>query len=383
MFRLNGFMRDPKSVAPQSLLEVCLYQYRAFDIPSTEELTKYNIVFSTCMSAGYLTSLGIPSTHFTHIFVDEAGEATEPETLIPIQLANANTSLVLAGDHLQLGPVVRSSTALQWKYDRSLMEHILHLFPTKTFCKLLRSYRAHPELMKLYSMLFYEGKLINCTNLEEATSLLKWKELPNPLIPLMFIHMDGEEGRDKDSPSWHNLSEKDKVVEIIENLLDDRTLKLVPSDIGVITPYRKQVQKISQLVHSRQLSKEITVGTVEKFQGQERRVIILSLVRSRAINLPHDSKFKLGFCDNPKRLNVAISRAKQLLIIIGNGELFGNNDPHWAKLLSHFKRHNLFKGDTPKWRYNENNTSSIPPPPPTPIVLDINDDQGWSADNVL
>lgn len=64
-------------------------------------------------------------------------------------------------------------------------------------------------------------------------------------------------------------------------------------------------------------------------------MIILSLVRSRAINLAHDAKFKLGFCDNPKRLNVAISRAKQLLIIVGNGSLFGTYDPYWAKLLEY------------------------------------------------
>jgi hypothetical protein len=64
-------------------------------------------------------------------------------------------------------------------------------------------------------------------------------------------------------------------------------------------------------------------------------VIIISLVRSRDANLAHDSKFKLGFCDNPKRLNVAISRAKDLLVIVGNGRLFGSNDPNWNSLLTY------------------------------------------------
>lgn len=96
---------------------------RSFDIPEIEKLLEFNIILSTCVSSGtvyyylsycllilflgYLYSLGVTPKHFTHILVDEAGEALEPETLIPIQLSNENTSIVLAGDHLQLGPIVR------------------------------------------------------------------------------------------------------------------------------------------------------------------------------------------------------------------------------------------------------------------------------------
>ena len=131
------------------------------------------------------------------------------------------------------------------------------------------------------------------------------------------------------------------------------------------------------------------------------------------MNLTHDSKFKLGFCDNPKRLNVAISRAKDLLVIVGNGKLFGSNDPNWAALLAylptssppschlpfyflflyiflthsrHFKQHNLFKGAPPTWHY----TPTVSNRPATTTTTtstgemandDVNADQGWNNDN--
>ena len=114
------------------------------------------------------------------------------------------------------------------------MERLLDLFSDKFTCKLVRSYRAHPALMnvstfsstspsplsllpsplsfsflnsslQLYNALFYKGELINCADPVESTSLLKWKELPNPLIPLMFVNCEDEEARDPDSPSWYEL----------------------------------------------------------------------------------------------------------------------------------------------------------------------------------
>jgi len=240
--------------------------------------------------------------------------------------------------------------------------------------------------------------------MKEACSLLSWEELPNPSFPLMFIHSEEEEARDEDSPSWFNFREKEIVGKVIKQLLDHRGLRLTPDDIGVITPYRKQVQKINHLVHFLGSPyKDCKVGTVENFQGQERKVIILSLVRSRETNLAHDTKFKLGFCDNPKRLNVAISRAKDLLIIVGNGKLFGSNDIHWAALLTYFKLHNLFKGPIPTWNipnishppfhspshppshppsHTHTPSHSLPLPPPLPTLpyFDINADLGWDND---
>lgn len=134
------------------------------------------------------------------------------------------------------------------------MERLLNVFEDRFVCKLVRSYRAHPALMnvcnfyifvfdfyvcryfvsyilQLYNTLFYKGELINCADPVEAASLLNWKALPNPSIPLMFIHSEEEEARDPDSPSWFNFAEKEIVMKTVKQLLDDPTLHLLASGI--------------------------------------------------------------------------------------------------------------------------------------------------------
>jgi len=107
------------------------------------------------------------------------------------------------------------------------------------------------------------------------------------------------------------------------------------SDIGVIAPYRKQVQKIREALKRNQLDK-IVVGSVEEFQGREARVIIISTVRSHNQYVESDVKHGLGFVASPKRFNVAITRAQALLIVIGNPHVL-LTDPHWAALLSYIQ----------------------------------------------
>merc|ERR1711994_572587 len=94
--------------------------------------------------------------------------------------------------------------------------------------------------------------------------------------------------------------------------------KIQAKEIGVITPYRRQVQKIRQKLRKDEKTKEVMVGSTEEFQGQERRVIIVSTVRSSPEYVYTDNQYKLGFLKNPKRFNVAITRAKALLIVVGN-----------------------------------------------------------------
>lgn len=111
----------------------------------------------------------------------------------------------------------------------------------------------------------------------------------------------------------------------------------------MITPYRKQVQKIRESLSMKDPRSEIKVGSVEEFQGQERRVIILSTVRSNTEHLQHDAKFNLGFLRNPKRFNVAVTRAKALMIIIGNPRILCF-DKCWRALLQHCLRNGGYTG---------------------------------------
>ena len=267
------------------------------------------------------------------------------DSLIPLGLASEHTTIVLAGDPQQLGPIIRSSPALDYGLDASLMERLIELrHPdgitadsngTNGVYQLLENYRAHPEILKLYSDIFYQGRLVPRAPAEIANAMLEWPGLVKHGLPVMFKHVDGEEARDLDSPSWYNMAELDAVINIVEDIIKNGHAQ--PDDIGVIAPYRKQCEKLRQRFHAITQRtgipfSRIRVGTTEVFQGQEKKIIVLSTVRSRRENLTHDLKFRLGFVANPKRLNVAISRARSLLVVIGNAQLL-SIDPNWKQLI--------------------------------------------------
>lgn len=116
--------------------------------------------------------------------------------------------------------------------------------------------------------------------------------------PVLFMHTEGQEERLEDSPSWYNMEEVSVVVDLVQSLTKHDSYPVTPADIGIIAPYRKQVVKIKEALKHWNL-REVTVGTVEALQGQERRVVIVTTVRSRQEqHLQSDSKFKIGFVSN-------------------------------------------------------------------------------------
>jgi hypothetical protein len=140
--------------------------------------------------------------------------------------------------------------------------------------------------------------------------------------------------REANSPSWFNVAEVEMVCQYVHMPVDVH--KVPAADVAMIAPYHKQVVKITHLLRARggALSKNtgVAVGSCEKMQGQERRVVILSTVRSSAAFQDADQYFNLGFVANPKRFNVAVTRAKALLIVVGNPNVLAR-DPHWGGLL--------------------------------------------------
>ena len=143
----------------------------------------------------------------------------------------------------------------------------------------------------------------------------------------------------RNSPSWFNRHEVEVVKDYVELLLSTRKNPLRPEDIGIIAPYQKQVQKIKLAlrllghVHGKDASK-VMVGSTEQFQGGERRAMILSTVRAREEYVEVDTRHSLGFVSNPKRFNVAVTRAKALLIVIGHPQLLAT-DPNWRELMKY------------------------------------------------
>ncbi|TRY96813.1 hypothetical protein DNTS_015987 [Danionella cerebrum] len=343
--RVNASSRQEESMAEE------LWQYaRAGE--DIRLASFHRIVVSTCSSAGMFYQIGLRVGHFTHVFVDEAGQATEPETLIPLSLLSESSGqIVLAGDPKQLGPVIKSKLASAYGLGTSLLERLMENplygcgdsgFNPLLVTKLLYNYRCHEALLELPSRLFYAGEL--CVRSERAVvdSLCHWNKLPTKGFPFIFHGVRGSEMREGCNPSWFNPAEAVQVMMYCCQLTK-RLYKPVPAaDIGIISPYKKQVEKIRLLLQRVGLS-EVKVGSVEEFQGQEFLIMILSTVRSNESLLKQELQSMLGFLCNPKRFNVAITRAKALLIVIGNPHVLVR-DPCFSSLLQYAYDNRAFVG---------------------------------------
>ncbi|XP_058500594.1 RNA helicase Mov10l1 [Solea solea] len=318
--RINASCRPDESI-PDVLK---LYSKAGEDI---RQASFHRIVVSTCSSAGMFHNIGLQVGHFTHVFLDEAGQATEPESLIPISLVSErNGQIVLAGDPRQLGPVVKSKLATAFGLGVSMLERLMSNplytrqdwgYNPKLVTKLIYNYRSHEALLTLPSKLFYQGELCCKASRTVVNSLCQWKNLPKKGLPLLFHGVRGTEMREGNNPSWFNPVEAVQVMLYCCQLAKKLYNPVDASDIGIIAPYKKQSEKIRVLLGKVGLS-DIKVGSVEEFQGQEFLVIIMSTVRSNESVQSDDLQSSLGFLANPKRFNVAVTRPKALLLIVGN-----------------------------------------------------------------
>ncbi|KAK0163342.1 hypothetical protein PV327_007034 [Microctonus hyperodae] len=323
-------------------------------------LGRHRITVGTCTALGILYNMGFPRGHFSHILVDEAGQATEPEIMIPLSFTHSSCGqIILAGDPMQLGPVVNSRLAEYFGLGESFLIRLLQQFPyqrdTESYemgydprlvTKLIINYRSLPEILELPNTLFYDLELkanLSATTSPEAELLrsialiLPTRDGQPPAI--VFHGINGENCQDSDSPSWYNPAEATQVYLYLLRLYD---CGISENDIGIIAPYKKQVSQIRALLTEldMQLPK---IGSVEEFQGQERKIIILSTVRSNNKYVNDDVKYSLGFIASPRRLNVAITRARSLIIIIGNPNLL-TQDPYWRSVLNYCIKNKSYTG---------------------------------------
>ncbi|KAI0765417.1 P-loop containing nucleoside triphosphate hydrolase protein [Fomes fomentarius] len=357
LFRCNAASRDPLSV-PEALVPYALHQSTHYAIPHLDTLKEYRVIVSTCGNASFAYNVGLPLGHFTHIFVDEAGQATEPEVLTAIKtMASASTRIVLSGDPKQLGPIVRSSIAREHGLGVSYMERLMErpVYDAQrgrgvSWIKLLQNYRSHQAILHYPNQKFYDNELEVCGAPHVINSFLGSSQLAQPNFPVVFHAISGHNDRESTSPSYFNIDEACEVKAYVQALLEDRSHPIQARDIGVITPYHAQVRKIRKLLRDAGIA-DVHVGSVEEFQGQERRVIIISTVRSSADLLAFDAKFTLGFVSNPRRFNVAITRAQALLIVVGEPTILAV-DPIWRGFMNHIYLHGGWRGDAPVWDVN-------------------------------
>ncbi|KAF5383955.1 hypothetical protein D9757_007350 [Collybiopsis confluens] len=336
--------------------------------------------------------------HWTHLIIDEAAQGPEPELLVPISVVltkaglfgldepngerlNGTTSykyhplsiapqLVLCGDPHQLGPIITSQEARTHELDVSLLERLIerplysehvdtrnarrqlpltglplhqksHYSGFKPFVNLVKNYRSHPAILMPPSAMFYNDSLEPCAR----NGLISWAGLSNNKFPLMFLGCDTKDESLDERATWFNTGEIDRVVEVITSLMSESSKSfppLVVDEIGVMAPWREQVWKIREKLRQAGLSR-VDVGTVEDYQGREKRVVIISCVRSSLRFLQEDGQKGIGLVFEKKRMNVAITRAKELLVIIGNGNLL-KCDPYWKGFLQFVFRNNLYVG---------------------------------------
>lgn len=321
IFRLNAITRPYEDV-PLEQRQYSYFEESVFKCPPLMALMRYRIIISTYASSSLLWAEGVERGHFSHIFLDEAGQASEPEAMVPLgNLCQADTVVVLAGDPKQLGPVIHSKDADTLGLGRSYLERLfecdLYRDEVEGFVtKLVRNYRCHQAILDLPSKLFYNGELLACKeeDCDLQQRIIGMGLLPSRGFPVLFWGIQGCDEREGNNPSWFNRIEVSKVVDVIQKIMGS---SIDEAEIGVITPYRQQVVKIRNVLQTRDML-GIKVGSVEQFQGQEREVIIVSTVRSTTKHNEFDKAHCLGFLSNPRRFNVAITRAKSLLVIVGN-----------------------------------------------------------------
>lgn len=279
-------------------------------------LDSVEVICTTCIAA---FDKRLKKRKFDYVLIDEATQAMEPEVLIPLSLAER---AILVGDHFQLGPTVMNQEALQAGLGLSFFERCVErgIVPIQ----LLLQYRMHPFLSAFPNKHFYNNVL------RDAAMASKNVLLDNILPgyagkPFIFIHATGRETRR--GRSFVNYRESNEIEKFVGYLL---RAGVKETSIGVITPYLSQKSCLHhKIIHSYVTKKfdinKIEVKTVDGYQGQEKDFVILSCVRSN-----HNGN--VGFLNDRRRLNVALTRAKHGLFVIGNAELLAE-DPSWEAMI--------------------------------------------------
>ncbi|KAF7633169.1 hypothetical protein Mgra_00007448 [Meloidogyne graminicola] len=309
-----------------------------FKLDSFKEIVEQNIrlFFTTLSCSAYLEDNITEPDFFSHIFIDEASQSFEPETLIPVtRFATENTRVILCGDYQQLGAVCKPYfLKIHKQICSSLMERLMTTkikddvyVDGRTYCKLNESYRCHPRIIEFSSVNFYSGELVAVRE-KERIGFCQWKYLPRKNFPLILhvVSKGTEVAQTDGGRSFHNMEEVDVVLKYIK-LINETMIDVKDEEIGVISPYKQQTQKIREKLCHRS---NITIDSVESFQGSERRIIIISLSRSE----------QLGFLSEYKRINTSFTRAKELLIVIISQSFINLIDPikrnsYWKKFI-HF-----------------------------------------------
>ena len=263
---------------------------------------------------------------YSTLFIDEAAQALEATCWIAIRKAGR---VILAGDHCQLPPTVKSIMALKGGLGKTLMERIVENKP-ETVTLLKMQYRMNEQIMKFSSEWFYHGMVESAPTVSHRGIL----DYDTPMMWIDTAECDGKEEFVGENFGRINRAEAELTLQTLQQYLEKIGKQRILEesiDVGIISPYRAQVQLLRKELRKREFFRPyrhlLTVNTVDGFQGQERDIILISLVRS-------NDGGDIGFLRDLRRMNVAITRARMKLIILGSSETMTSH-PFYKKLYEY------------------------------------------------
>ncbi|KAL8636548.1 MAG: hypothetical protein Q9228_006065 [Teloschistes exilis] len=418
LFRMNDFSRTFAEV-PQEILPYCYVQDDIFNLPPLPELMACKVVIATCRATDILVQARVTNRdlvtlesntldllnpqraakrraaktcqlHWTALLIDEAAQATEPEMLMPLSVVAPPTSysckpnpiLVMAGDQYQLGPrIYDPTTTLRVslferlssrdmyadhplaRQSRRRLGPPLHML-RPAFVNLTRNYRSHPAILAIPSALFYADTLI--PEAAETDQLELWSGWQGRKWPVLFAcngGIDDCENIKVVGGGWFNIREAKKAISYAASLLEDGLIQ-EQKEICIMSPFRSQVTVLRNMARKAELW-GLNIGPMDAFQGLESRFVITCTTRTRTRFLEEDSVKGAGIVNEPKKFNVAVTRAKQGLIVLGNPWVL-ERDPHWCAFLRFCWRNRLWQKDSDQQdkrmaELQENNTSDWEP----------------------
>jgi len=285
-----------------------------------DELNKAQVIACTLVGSN---STYLYNRTFKTLFIDEASQALEPACWIPIMKVDR---VVMAGDHFQLPPTIKSVKAAREGLSETIFERVISKY-NESNVMLEVQYRMEDPIMEFSNQFFYKGQL-------KSDVLISNRRRVFP-GPVEFIDTAGcgfDEKLNQETLSTYNKDEAHFVLNRLGKLVAEYEEDIATMDVGIIAPYKAQVQVLNGLIEQaewRNIPKKITINTVDAFQGQERDIIAISMVRSNPAG-------EIGFLGDIRRMNVAMTRARYLLLMAGDSATLSNND-FFDQLIRHYQ----------------------------------------------
>jgi hypothetical protein len=398
MLRLNRPSRNFAEV-PGSVLPYCHVhegEFSSFALPAFEALMSYKVIVTTCRDASLLMYSRVSNydlfaaefglrralhphgklpeveLHWGALLIDEAAQAIEPEILLPLSVvATPQTSdkvlfmpmFVMVGDEYQLGPrtsnptsalrssllgrlfkrpvyaehpLARSGTGRE---PRPLNKEMLPIL-RPAFTNLIRNYRSHPAILAVPSALFYADTLVaEAANTDRLASWSQWK---GKKWPVLFVSNNSLDDLEKDGGGWFNSGEAEIASWYASHLVNSGLVQ--PKEVCIMSPFKAQVARLRKTVRKTPGNWDVDIGPTEAFQGLEKGVVILCTTRSRQRFVTRDQKSDWGLIGMPNKMNVALTRAKFGLIVIGKTDVL-MEDPNWKAFINFCERNGLMAGN--------------------------------------